>query len=318
MQLFLHVKACALTTELSLHYWPYQYLNANPSLYVPQPHLVPATFSAVRVPILAESEPDTASLIPQGVSVLVSDGRKRLLHGVPAIPMAVRNGSHTELSEELQSSDGHDMAGQAPSNVVNAGRAALRNASASIPRGGGPRDRPAPLPVLPVDDEPSETDSYHDSADDEPEDPSECVACRSSLRNGRASYCVLFKGREQGPWCCSCVIRHANAETAWMARIVCFNEIESLIYMSALIRARLELRHAYGTRTAERPPRRSRNPVGGEKPQGSSTTTPDDVREVPQGTSRVTLGPISGAGPEPGMLVYRWILYHMTKDCNRT
>jgi len=232
---------------------------------------------------------------------------------------AARNVSaDPELPEVVSDSDGDDMAGQAATGVEHAGRAALRNASASIPRGGGPRDRPAPLPVLPVDDEPSETDSYHDSADDGPEEPSECVACRSSLRDGRASYCVLFKGREQGPWCCSCVIRHANVETAWLARMVCFNEVESIIYQSALIQARLDLRHAYGTRAAERPPRRSRNPGASEKPQGSSTTTPDDVCEVPQGTSRVTLGPVSGAGPEPGMLVYHWILYHMTKECNRT
>jgi len=154
------------------------------------------------------------------------------------------------------------------------------------------------------DDELSETDSYHEDSEDGSEAPSECMACRASLRDGRASYSVLFKGRYQGPWCCNCIIRYGMH--TWAI-------IEPHFFWFP------QLRHAYGTRQAERPPRRSRNVDGAPVGSGSSTAAPDDVREVPQGLHSVTIGPTSEAGPEPGALLMRtWYWQCLTHGMNRT
>jgi len=76
-----------------------------------------------------------------------------------------------------------------------------------------------------------------------------------------------------------------------------------------------------------RPSQRVRNAVRDEESPSSSTSTPDAVHQVPQGVGRVALGPISGAGPEPGAKVgprwiqldmYREIMYVYTHEFNRT
>jgi len=151
------------------------------------------------------------------------------------------------LQEDVSQRDDNDMAAQATVHVEATGRAALRSATAGLPRGGlpghgrtSPTGRPTPAcrpptthpetdstillnnsrsaiarftitwyAVLSIDDSGSETDDFDEGDEPEPAPPPECMACRAQMGFRRSSYYVLFEERYTGPWCCQCIIRHA-------------------------------------------------------------------------------------------------------------